>query len=119
MEFDPSPADVIETAVVFSSTSSSCCTPDDGVWDENDDYASTNTSLSSLSDSLFEGLEAREDYYSPYSTLLETTAVDLSGDVDPWDVDADDDTGPVLLDFLRRTSAHPVWTLFHQIYLPP
>jgi hypothetical protein len=32
------------------------------VWDENDDCASTNTSLSSLSDSLFEeGLEARED----------------------------------------------------------
>ena len=72
-----------------SGSSSRRSTSVGGVWDNHEDCYSTDTSLSSLSDDIFEAAtQAREDCRSPWTTPSEAATVDLLGDSEPWNFDA-------------------------------
>jgi hypothetical protein len=89
MDFDPCPADGVETAAVSSGSSSRRSTPVGSVWDNHDDCYSTDSSLSSLSDDILEAVpQTGEECRSPWTTPLEAATVDLLGDSEPWNFDA-------------------------------
>ncbi|PVH67771.1 hypothetical protein DL98DRAFT_523142, partial [Cadophora sp. DSE1049] len=89
MDFDLCLADSVELAAVSSGSSSRRSTLVGGVWDNHEDYYSTDTSLSSLSDDILEtDPQAREDCRSPWTTPSEAATVDLLGASDPWNFDA-------------------------------
>jgi hypothetical protein len=98
MDFDSSPADVIEMAVVSSGSSSCRSIPNGSVWDKYDDCYSIDISLSSLLDDILEAVpETGEDCHPPWTTPPEATTVELFGDAKPWNLDANADTISSLL----------------------
>jgi hypothetical protein len=67
--------------VVSSGSSSRRSTPVGSVWDNHDDYYSTDTSLSSLSDDILEAVpQSEEECSCPWTTPLEAASIDLLGD---------------------------------------
>lgn len=71
----------------FGSTPSSA-SEDDGIWDQHDGALSTGTLLSSLPSDLARPADLdNEDHCSPWPTLGESAALDLSGGYVSWNLD--------------------------------
>lgn len=92
MDFDPSLAETVEIAVVFSGSLLCRSTLDDNVQDMHDDCYSIDASLLSLLDDILEAVpQTREGCHSPWTIPLGATSADPFGDAEPWNVDANAD----------------------------